>query len=56
MQEEFEEEMEDVKANGYKEKTSWWITSHTSIYDINSKKMWITVRERYEEEPHEFTF
>ena len=56
MQEEFEEEMEDVKANGYKEKTSWWTTSHTSVYDINSKKMWVTVRERYEEEPHEFAF
>ena len=56
MQEELEEEMEDVKANGYKEQTSWWTTSHTSVYDINSKKMWVTVRERYEEEPHEFAF
>lgn len=56
LQDEFEEELEEVKANGYKEKTNWWTTSHTSVYDINNRKLWITVRERYEETPNEFVF
>ena len=56
LQEAFENELEYVKENGFREETSFWTTSHTSVYDINNRKMWITVRERYEEEPHEFGF
>ena len=56
LQEAFKNELEYVKENGFREETSFWTTSHTSVYDINNRKMWITVRERYEEEPHEFGF
>ena len=56
VQEGFEEELEDVKANGYKAETNWWTTSHTSVYDISNLKLWVTVREHYEEAPHEFGF
>ena len=56
IEEAFESEMEDVKVNGYKEETNWWTTSHTSVYDINNRKLWVTVRERYDEEPYEFGF
>ena len=56
LQEAFENELEYVKEHGFREETNFWTTSHTSVYDINNRKMWITVRERYEEGPHEFTF
>ena len=55
-QEAFEAEQEYVKENGFRANTEWWITSHTSIYDIANGKLWVTVRERYEEEPYEFGF
>lgn len=54
MEKSFEEEMKYVKENGYRETTSWWTTSHTSVYDIKNKKMWITIRERYDEKPVEY--
>lgn len=54
-QKEFEEEMEYVKENGFREKTEWWDTTHNTTYDIENKKIWVTVHERYEEGPHEFT-
>ena len=56
LQEAFENELEYVREHGFREGTSFWITSHTSVYDINNRKMWITVRERYEEGPYEFGF
>ena len=56
LQEAFAHELEYVKENGFREKTDFWTTSHTTVYDIKNLKMWITVRERYEEAPHEFGF
>ena len=53
-QEEFEQEKEYVKKNGLRETTEWWDTTHNTIYDIENKKIWVTVHERYEEGPHEF--
>ena len=54
-QEEFEQEKEYVKKNGLRETTEWWDTTHNTIYDIENKKIWVTVHERYEEGPHEFS-
>lgn len=53
-QEEFEEELKYIKENGFRETTEWWDTTHNTIYDIENKKIWVTVHERYEEGPHEF--
>ena len=52
--EKFTEEMEYVKENGYKENTKIWDTAHTSIYDINSRKLFVTIHERFDEAPYEF--
>lgn len=54
-QEEFEEELEYIKENGLRETTEWWDTTHNTIYDIQNKKIWVTVHERYEEGPHELS-
>ena len=51
---EFEEELEYVKENGFRETTDWWDTTHNTTYDMENKKIWVTVHERYEEGPHEF--
>ena len=51
---EFEDEMAYVKENGFRESTEWWDTTHNTIYDMENKKIWVTVHERYEEGPHEF--
>lgn len=55
MQKEYEEEMKYVKENGFRETTEWWDTTHNTTYDIANKKIWVTVHERYEEGPHEFS-
>lgn len=54
VQRKFEAEPEYIKENGFRETAEWLDTTHNSIYDINNRKLWITVHERYEEEPHEF--
>lgn len=52
---EYKEEQKYIKENGLREKTEWWDTTHNCIYDINNKKLWVTVHERYDEKPHEFS-
>ena len=54
-QKEFEKELEYIKENGLRETTEWWDTTHNTIYDIQNKKIWVTVHERYEEGPHELS-
>lgn len=44
----WEEELEYIEKNGFRERTSWWDTNHNSIYDIRNKKLWVTVREWYD--------
>ena len=55
-QAEFEDELEYIKENGFRETTEWWDTTHNSIYDINNGILWVTVHERYDEGPCEFSF
>ncbi|MBQ0098122.1 MAG: linear amide C-N hydrolase [Oscillospiraceae bacterium] len=54
-QESYKKELEYIKENGLREKTEWWDTTHNSTYDINNRKLWVTVHERYEEKPYEFS-
>ena len=51
----YEEELKHIKENGLRESTEWWDTTHNSIYDINNKKLWVTVHERYQEGPSKFS-
>ncbi|MCQ2436599.1 MAG: linear amide C-N hydrolase [Clostridia bacterium] len=53
-QAEYEDELKYIEENGLRETTEWWITVHTAVYDIKNGKLWVTVRERYDEGPHEF--
>ena len=53
-QKEFEQEQEYIKEHGLRESTQWWDTTHNTTYDIQNKKIWVTVHERYDENPHEF--
>ena len=55
LQDEFKEELEYIEKNGYRESTDWWDTTHNSVYDMANKRVWITVHERYDEKPFEFT-
>lgn len=55
LEKEFEQEQEYVKENGFRESSEWWDTVHNTIYDIKNKKIWVTLHERYEEGPHEFS-
>ena len=54
LQMEYEAELEYIKENGLRETTEWWDTVYTSVYDIKSGRVWITVHERYDEGPYEF--
>lgn len=56
LQAEYEDELKYIEENGLRENTEWWDTTHNSIYDINNGKLWVTVHEHYEKEPHEFSF
>lgn len=53
---EFAKELKYVKKNRFRETTEWWDTTHNSTYDIKNGKLRLTVHERYEESPHEFSF
>ena len=55
MQKEYEDELKYIEENGLRENTEWWDTVHNTIYDIANNKIWVTVHERYEEGPHEFS-
>ena len=55
-QEEYKDELTYIEKNGFRTNTEWWDTAHNSTYDIKNGKLWITVHERYEEGPHEFSF
>ncbi|MCQ2398153.1 MAG: linear amide C-N hydrolase [Sphaerochaetaceae bacterium] len=54
-QREYEEELKYIKENGFRKETAYWDTTHNSIYDMINRKLWVTVHERYEEEPHKFS-
>lgn len=47
-------EKEYVEQNGFRETTSWWDTTHNSVYDIKNKKLWVTIHEWYDQ-IHEFS-
>lgn len=44
----WKEEQEYIKNNGFKEETTFWDTTHSSIYDIRNKKLWVAVHEWYD--------
>lgn len=41
-------ELEYVKEHGLREESEWWHTVHNTIYDIQNKKIWVTVHEWYD--------
>lgn len=42
------EELKYIERDGFRESTTWWDTTHNSIYDIRKKILWVTVHERYD--------
>lgn len=43
-----------IDTGEYNLKDGLWWTTHNTIYDISTKKMWVTIREQYSKKPYEF--
>ncbi len=42
------EKYERSKGKSYNDKAGLWFTTHNTTYDIENRRMWVTIREHYE--------
>lgn len=43
-----------METGKYVKKDGLWWTTHCTVYDISTKKIWVTIHEQYNKKPYEF--